>query len=65
MGPMPPTLMGVPEAADSPEATVLEVSEETAEVASEVAVEPQAARLTAMEAASIALMTFLFIVIPS
>ena len=49
----------------SPEATVLEVSEETAEVASEVAVEPQAARLTAMEAASIALMTFLFIVIPS
>jgi hypothetical protein len=28
-------------------------------------VEPQAARLTAMEAASIALMTFLFIVIPS
>ena len=45
---------------------VLEVSEETAEEASaEVAVEPQAARLTAMEAASIALMTFLFIVIPS
>ena len=41
------------------------ISEETAEVASEVAVEPQAARLTAMEAASIALMTFLFIVIPS
>ncbi len=46
----------------SPEATVLEVSEETVEVASEVAVEPQAARLTS-RAQTTAILVNCFIVV--